>query len=120
MRLIGGLTPKKVFVDLRDQVITLKSLAFVEIGVLKRRRLFTLSLESGDLFFQAVLAPVGKLSVKIVLTGINRKRRVCSEIIIEKSIDITIPIGFGDRRSIYGLIYLRFRLTGGENRNCGD
>jgi hypothetical protein len=50
VRIIGRLTPEEILVDLCDEVIALKSLAFVELIVGEFRRLITFGFQACDLF----------------------------------------------------------------------
>ena len=81
MRVIDGFLPEKVFVDLGNQIIALKTLAVVEIGVLKSSGFFTLGFEARDLFFKAFLAPIGEFAIVFMFAGIDRKLRICVEIV---------------------------------------
>jgi len=54
MRVVRGLAPEEVLVDLRDQIIALETLTVVELIVLERRRFVTFRFQTCDLLRQSV------------------------------------------------------------------
>jgi hypothetical protein len=120
VRLIGRLAPKEVFIDLSDQVVTLEALTLVKVCVFECSGLFSLGLEPRDLLLQTGLAPIGKLSVILMLSLEDGKRRVGREVVIQKLVDEGAPARLLRIVNVRCLIRICHWLTASHRERCRD